>query len=123
MIKKILTLGFVLILYGCASNAGVFSDPSIPIEVQTGDRFTIKLDANMTTGYSWVFGTTVDENILRLVNSDYISPKSGLTGAGGTQVWVFEAIQPGTAVITLKYERSWESEPPIRTAHYTISVK
>ena len=73
MIKEVLTLGFVLILGACTSSAGVFSDPSIPIEVHTGDRFTIQLEANMTTGYGWEFGTPVDENILRLVASDYIS--------------------------------------------------
>lgn len=123
MIKEALTVGFVLILGACTSSVGVFSDPSIPIEVHTGDLFTIQLEANMTTGYGWEFGTTVDENILRLVASDFISPNSGLTGASGTQVWVFEALQPGTTTITLKYVRSWETEPPTRTAEYTIHVK
>ncbi len=123
MIKEMLTLGFLLLLGACTSSPGIFSDPSIPIEVHTGDRFTIELDSNITTGYSWVFGSAVNENILRLVNSDYIPPKSGLTGAGGVQIWVFEALQPGTTSITLKYERSWETEPPIRTADYTIHVK
>jgi predicted secreted protein len=123
VIKKMLALDFVLLLCACTSNAGVFSDPSIPIEIHTGDRFTIVLDANVTTGYSWVFGTPVDENILRLVKSDYISSKNGMTGTGGNQVWVFEALQPGTTMITLKYERSWETEPPIQIAVYTIHVK
>ena len=123
MIKPILALGFVLILFACTSNTGVFIDPSVPIEVQAGERFTIELDSNATTGYSWVLGNPVDENILRLVHSDYISPKNGLSGAGGNQVWVFEALHPGTTTIVLEYKRSWETEPPIQSADYIIHVK
>jgi inhibitor of cysteine peptidase len=123
MIKKMIALGSLLILCACTPGVDVFSDPSVPIEVQTGDRFTIELVSNITTGYSWVFRTPVDESVLRLVNSDYIAPDSGLTGAGGSQVWAFEALQPGTTMIALDYERSWEIEPPVQTAEFTIHVK
>jgi len=123
VIKRMIVTGSLLILCACTSGVKLYSDPSIPIEVEAGDRFTIELDSNATTGYSWVFGQPLDETILRLVNTDYISPKSGLTGAGGTQVWVFQAMQPGTAVVSLQYERSWETELPIQTACFIVNIR
>jgi len=123
VIKKMIVIGSVLLIGACTSGVKVFSDPSIPIEVKVGDRFTIELDSNATTGYSWVFDQPVDETILRLVSTDYITAKSGLTGAGGSQVWLFQAIQPGTAVISLNYERSWEAELPIQTAGFIVYIK
>jgi len=123
VIKKMIVIGSLLLIGACTSGVKVFSDPSIPIEVKVGDRFTIELDSNATTGYSWVFDQPVDETILRLVSTDYITAKSGLTGAGGSQVWLFQAIQPGTAVISLNYERSWEAELPIQTAGFIVYIK
>jgi len=123
VIKKMIVIGSLLLIGACTSGVKVFSDPSIPIEVKVGDRFTIELDSNATTGYSSVFDQPVDETILRLVSTDYITAKSGLTGAGGSQVWLFQAIQPGTAVISLNYERSWEAELPIQTAGFIVYIK
>lgn len=86
MIMNMLKLGFVTILYACTSSTVVFSISSIPIEVHISDRFTIEFDSNVTTGYRQVFELAVDDNILRLVNSDYISFRSKLTGAVDTQI-------------------------------------
>jgi len=55
MIKQILSLGFVLILLPCTSNAGVFTDLSIHSEVLKSDRSKVGLDSNTTTGYIWEF--------------------------------------------------------------------
>jgi inhibitor of cysteine peptidase len=123
MNKMLCFFGCLMLLSACTSNTGGFSDPFIPIEVQAGERFTIELESNATTGYSWVFGEPLDEATLRLVISDYITPNTGLTGAGGTQVWVFEALQSGTTTVKFEYKRSWETEPPISTADFTIHIK
>ena len=79
----------------------------------------------MTTGYSWEFGTTVDAKHPQIGELQTIFPPiADLTGASGTQVWVFEALQPGTTTITLEYVRVLGGhEPPIRTAVYTIHVQ
>jgi inhibitor of cysteine peptidase len=123
MVKKTITIGFLMVLCACTATTGVFSDPSIPIDAASGSRFSIELPSNATTGYSWNFVTPVDENIIRLVKAEYRNPDSALIGAGGTQVWVFEALQPGMTTIALEYKRSWETDPPSQTADFTVSIK
>jgi inhibitor of cysteine peptidase len=123
MLKRILIGCILLALSACSSKTNVFSDPLIPVEISAGSRFTIELDSNATTGYSWVIMTPMNDPVIRLVKSDYINPQTGLTGAGGKQIWVFEAVQTGTTTISLAYKRSWEAAPPIQTAIFTITVK
>ncbi len=101
--------GILILLSGCVRNAGIFSDPGRTIEVQNGNRFTIELASNATTGYSWDFAMPVDSAYIKMVTTYYTSPQTGLVGAGGIQGWVFETVQPGSTVITLEYKRSMGS--------------
>jgi predicted secreted protein len=121
-IKMTSAISILLLICACTSSAGVYSDPGSPIEIPNGSRFSIELDSNPTTGYAWVFGTPLEENIIRLVRTDYINPESTLAGAGGAQVWVFKALQPGTTTVVLDYQRSWEAQTPIQTAVFVIIV-
>jgi predicted secreted protein len=123
MVKNIIAIGPLLVFYVCTATTGVFSDPSIPIDVANGSRFSIELSSNATTGYGWNFIAPVDENTIRLVKANYRNPDSALTGAGGTQVWVLEALQSDKTTIALEYKRSWETDPPSQTADFTVSIK
>lgn len=86
---------------------------------------TISIDENPSTGYGW--GYTISDNlIIKNDRDEFIISNTGkqiITGAGGTRVLDFSGIKPGSAVLTLKYERSWEQDP-IRTitVKFTVSA-
>lgn len=94
----------------------VYSDPAKPIIVkQSEQNFSIILQSNMTTGYSWVL-KSYDSNLIKPVSRRYYpSPNRKLIGAGGYEKWVFKVkpegfIVPQTTSITLIYSRAWEQQ-------------
>ena len=97
------------------------SDPAAPIAVAPGQTFTLTLRSNPTTGYIWQPAEPVDERILRFIGSEYRSDKTGLTGAGGREVWTFKAVGSSETRIMLKYARPWEKDAaPAKTARFTV---
>lgn len=94
------------------------------IEVAAGREFKVTLASNATTGYHWELAAPLDEAIVKLVNSEYQAPKTGLIGSGGHEIWTFRAVARGQTVIKLKYVRPWEKEAaPAETATYKVTVR
>ena len=79
------------------------------IEVEAGEKFTISLQSNPTTGYNW--DPEFDSEFLILVESNFIPPSSELIGAGGVETFVFQALKPGQVEVAMKYQRPWEDQP------------
>lgn len=88
--------------------------------IRVGDIVKLRLDSNPSTGYTWtnLSGTST----LKLTGKG-IFPGNGMPGSGGYQYWNYKAVKPGTAVLRLVYERSWENEPPEKYFKATINVK
>ena len=80
--------------------------PNSVTRLTRDDRFTIRLDANPTTGIWWS-DPVFDASVLRLASNDYVTDPApeGVVGSGGTTVLTFEAIAPGTTRITSEYSR------------------
>ena len=76
------------------------------VEVKVSDRIVITLESNVTTGFAWRLTTEPDVDVLELVDSEYRSPETDLLGAGGDEIWTFEATGEGTTSLELTYERS-----------------
>ena len=94
------------------------------IESQVGNNFTIKLEANATTGYEWQLAKPLDEDIVQLISSEYLPDNSKLLGAGGKQVWIFKALKSGKATIYFKYVRPWEKKtPPENDKSFIIIIR
>jgi len=98
------------------------------IEVAKGEEFTIVLDSNPTTGYSWRLARPLDEDILMLIGSEYLQPtpssKTPVMGAGGRELWVFRALSPGNVEISLEYVRAWEKgSRPAESAAFRVVVR
>jgi len=84
-----------------------------------GHSFTLMLDSNPTTGYSWT--ASYDEKILALAARHYQQAGEGnVMGQGGKDTWIFKALQAGTTEIKMTYSRSWESVEPIKT--FTLKI-
>lgn len=99
-------------------------DMTNSIKAIVGKEFVITLDANATTGYEWQLATPVDDKLISLMSSEYVSDKTGLVGSGGKSVWTFKALQAGKAQISFKYIRSWEKDiPPAKETMYIVNIQ
>jgi len=96
-----------------------------PIAATAGKEFTVTIESNPTTGYSWQLAKPLDEKIIKLVANRYDAPgRGGRVGQGGREVWTFKAVAAGKTVVEMKYVRVWEKDkPPVRVACYNVEVK
>lgn len=85
------------------------------------DIFTITLEENRTTGYTWELNTSGG---LAVVSDKYKPITSGLLGSTGERSWRIRCMIPGLSVVYAMYRRPWE---PISgnddTIVYEIIVK
>ncbi len=80
-------------------------DSGKAITVKSGETFTVKLDENPTTGYSW--NLTAGDG-LRILNDRYVAHNTGLVGSGGYHIWTIQATKAGTYQVAGVYKRPWE---------------
>ncbi len=93
-------------------------------EVSVGQTFVITLASNVTTGYHWELATSLNNEVVELVSSEYKAPETKLVGVGGQEIWTFRAVGRGQTTINLKYVRPWEKDvAPAETASYTVVVR
>ena len=100
------------------------------VEVKTGDVFTVALDSNATTGFSWTEQAKIaDGNILKQTGHQYNAPRANddtkpAAGMSGIEEWWFTAGQTGVTTATMSYNRPWEGgEKEVRTFVLTVIVK
>lgn len=139
-IVAVLSLGALLVFSACNSSdatetttttatgesknsAREYTDPNQKIEVGVGDKFTIKLESNPTTGYSWSLAAPLDAAILSTAGDSYIADKPQRTGSGGTQLLTFKAVGKGSTEIQLRYSRPWEENvQPAQAETFKVQV-
>ena len=85
------------------------------MNVSLGKEFTISLEANPTTGYTWE--AICDAHFLKLKEKKFepLAPKgSGSAlplGSPGKAVFTFIPIKTGQTTIKMIYQRPWEKTP------------
>jgi predicted secreted protein len=103
------------------SPAQAYHDPESPLQVRTGETFTLTLRSNPTTGYSWELDGPLNEKLVRFVGREYLADQTGLVGSGGREIWTYEMAGMGETFIQLKYVRPWEKGiAPAKTARFHI---
>lgn len=116
-------LVLMLLLAACGGGEVTFTDPGERFEVDTGDEFTVVLESNITTGFSWAVEADLDEGVVRLVQDVYVEPDTDLVGAAGRQELTFEAVGDGSTFIQLWYVRSFDDPPePADRAQFEVIV-
>ena len=120
MMKKyigILCFGLLLIVIGAdAETKVVFTDSSKTIVVKQSEPiFSIILQSNPTTGYSWALKNYDASLILPVSNKFYPPTNKKLMGAPGYEKWTFRVkpsgfIVPQLTNITLIYLRPWDEQ-------------
>ena len=115
---------FLMPLTACGSAAVKLDeqDNGRTVEVNRGDKITITLEGNPTTGYSWEFGEFDPAVVEAVGEADYKSD-SKMLGSGGVYTFTLKAVAPGTAAVTLIYHRSWEDAEAEKVFEVTLNVK
>ena len=81
------------------------------VEMASGQRLTIKLKGNATTGYSWILNK-YNKKLVKFINVNYVVDNNKLLGSGGTWVTNFQVLKPGRSEIRFIYKRPWEKDKP-----------
>lgn len=79
------------------------------IELSVGDRLTVRLNENASTGFRWVLDP-IDSALMDVGGETHAPSHSNRIGAGGTVEWILTARAAGKTHIGLKYLRPWEGE-------------
>lgn len=95
------------------------------VETTYPGTVTVRLGSNPTTGYAWEVTEIVHPEVIERMSNNYEGPTAtNLVGAGGTEVWVFNARDTGLAIIRMSYSRPWEGgEKDLYTVSINVNVK
>jgi predicted secreted protein len=99
----------------------VFADPSAPIVVHAGQLFLIAQEANPSTGYHWVASPSPDPAVAVLRGTSFMAT-SGLVGAPGREIRVYEATGPGSTSIVLAYVPPGNGAKPAKHVTFAVTV-
>jgi len=119
---------WLLTLKVYAEDKVVFTDPLKAILVKKSEPiFTITLQSNPTTGYSWALKGYDPKIIVPLKRKFYPATNHKLLGAPGYEKWVFKIKPEGFTVpqltsITLIYFRPWDDQG-IQAINFRVVTK
>jgi len=111
-----------LVANGCSLTSSASGPTPAQLVAAPGEQFTLRLDANHSTGFAWELAKPLDGAVVTLVGTEYEEATSGGVGAPGVEVWTFAAVASGWATINLAYRRSWEDMAPARMLVYSVDV-
>ncbi|MEN6615874.1 MAG: protease inhibitor I42 family protein [Syntrophorhabdus sp.] len=102
----------------------VFTDPAQTISVARGEIFSLSLESNPSTGFSWQFIEREKPGAVIFLSRVYEAPKSSrpMPGAPGRERFTFRAQSPGEEELVFQYLRPWEKNIPVGTT-LTFRVK
>jgi C1A family cysteine protease len=96
-------------------------DAGRQIDLDKAHVLVLNLQANPSTGYSWVV-ENVDGKVLRqLGDAEFAATK--LLGAPTTQIVRFQAVAAGQTMLNLSYRRPWENVKPEKTFSINVRAK
>ncbi len=94
------------------------------ISVLAGKQFSITLNANHTTGYSWRLAKPLDPATLRQISDDYHAATSDAVGAPGEEVWTFESVAAGNVELDFQYVQPFAKDAkPVKQAKYVVVIE
>ena len=90
--------------------SATYGDAAHPVRRAVGERFTVRLAANATTGFEWQLELP---GFLTLVGDEYEAPddQAGV-GAGGTQVFELAVAAAGEGTVELAYRQPFDEATP-----------
>lgn len=95
------------------------ADDGRTVELRVGDRLTLQLDENASTGYRWSF-EGLDERIVGVREDGYVHRPEAI-GSSGAMKWTLEARAAGTTQAKLRLWRRWEGDSSVRK-RYAVTL-
>ncbi len=122
-------IGVMVLILGCVGttasgekDGAQYSEKTPDIQASVGEGFTLSLESNETTGYTWRGNERFDRFYLELTGSPYQPARLQRPGSGGEQHYHFKAVKAGITEIRLTYKRPWESTPSDKTVVFTVRI-
>ncbi|RDI69197.1 protease inhibitor I42 family protein [Nocardia pseudobrasiliensis] len=95
------------------------------VTLKVGQEVRVSLAGNPTTGALWQL-RELDQTIVKQKDDPDFRPDpnpDNKVGVGGTSIWTFTALAPGSTKLAMDYSRPWEQGvPPYQTFSVTIDV-
>lgn len=85
------------------------------------EKATIQIKGNPTTGYNW-FYEIGDDSIIAVEESEKYLGDDMVVGAPSLFTYKIIPLKPGQTTLYFEYKRPWETEDPIETKNYFITV-
>ncbi len=102
------------------------SDTNSQVEIEKGQILVVTLESNPTTGYQWELVENQGTILEQMGEAEFKPSETGeppLVGAGGWEIFHFNAISPGQMTLQLIYHRPWEEGvEPINTFSIEVIV-
>jgi len=95
------------------------------VSLKVGAVMEVRLDANHTTGYSWIVAPVPNPVLMRQGKAEYLdNAAENRVGAGGVEVWRFKAVKAGKQGLQFEYRRPWEKgTPPAKVVTFAVIVE
>jgi len=121
-----------------AGQTGAMEHPSTPpgvtvvteqtvgqVSLKVGAVLEVRLEANRTTGYSWIAAPVANPVLVRQGAARYEEhPAGGKAGVGGVEIWRFKAMRAGRQGLQFEYRRPWEKGvPAAKIATFSVTVQ
>jgi predicted secreted protein len=91
------------------------------LTVSPGDRITVHLSENPTTGYRWT--ASAQGEAVEVQSSDLRPGLAERRGAAGERLIVLRALRPGAAEAVFVLARRWQPESPADQWRLAITVE
>lgn len=125
MIRLALAALCLVALVACARTTPQLSaaDDGRTVEIGTGDRVAVALEANPSTGFAWVVSESAPGTVWEAGAPSFAASSNAL-GASGTMTFSYEGAKAGETTLTFAYRRSFEPNvAPERTFTVTVRVR
>jgi len=123
LIAVLIVLLFALAACGGPAAKLEQADNGVALDLKSGQTFTVSLEGNPTTAYSWEVAE-FDPAVVELAGEADYKADSMLIGSGGVFKFTFKALAAGSTSLKLVYHRPWEEDvEPLEVFEVTVNVK
>lgn len=113
----------LFLVSGCVSSPAVVvkaGSGEQTITAKTGSTFAVKLESQMSTGYSWKLNDVPSS--VKIIKESVLTETKDIAGGIDIQEFVFKAVEKGDLTLTFRYGEHWKEKPRyVKTS--TINVK
>jgi predicted secreted protein len=102
----------------------VTDQTGVEVSLKVGAVLEVRLEANHTTGYTWIAAPVANPVLVRQGRAVYQEHSTGgKAGVGGVEIWRFKAVKAGKQGLSFEYRRPWEKgAPAAKIVTFSVTV-